>query len=342
MRILPYAGCESAAAFRADFGALPEGVRAGPWRRGLLGAAACEKLIEAPYPSPREFWLCYDAGRPAGGISANVSAARPDTGYFGLLEFDTKLAGAGESLLAAACGWLRQRGVARILGPVAFNTWFPYRFRLADGEPRIFDWEPCNPPDYVAAVENAGFRIDERYNSTAFADLEAVASRFEPDYEKALQEGFRFEPFGTASAGALVPTLHRLSHAAFVDNYLFEPIPEALFADAYIGLAGKGRPVRGWLLSMPRGEAAGFLYTFIDREGGETIAVLKTIGVVPELRGRRLSNALVCLGLKDAVAARADYAVAALVHAGIQSESYAQKGSFLWRHEYAVWRKEPA
>jgi GNAT superfamily N-acetyltransferase len=331
--------------FAAEFCALPSRICREPYRSGLMAAPTCLRLFRAGIPPVREFWLCAAGPAVVGRIAANVSAARPDIGYFGLFEAELggDFAGAARLLLRAAREWLHGQGARTMVGPVAFNTWLPYRLRLDDGDGRRFDWEPGNPPAYVRAVEEGGFELVERYTSTAFGDLREVAARLEPAYRSAVSSGYRFRRIDREEVGASIRDLHRLSHAAFADNFLFEPIPEAMFADVYLSLADKGRPILLWFVVDPGGAPVGFLYAFIDhwRSGGvtETLLVLKSVGIAPAARGRGLSNALVHLAICEALHLGVDYAVSALVRAGIQSESYARKGRLLWRHDYGLWQQ---
>lgn len=343
MRLEQLSCSRSPGVFAADFCALPERIRREPYRLGMLPTAICHRLLQAPSPPLRECWLCYAGSEAVARIVANVSATRPGIGYFGLFEADLGdgFARAADLLLGAARGWLRGAGVGRMIGPVTYNTWFPYRFRLADGDERQFDWEPVNPPEYVRAVEAAGFHQLERYTSTGFSALRDVAGQLESAYDGARSAGYTFPRIAPREIDTCIPTLHRLSHAAFADNFLFEPIPESLFADAYIGIADRGRPVLAWFVVDAGGEAVGFLYAFIDYWHGdgspEACLVLKSAGVVPAARGRGLSNALMHLAITEGLRLGVDCAVSALVRAGIQSESYARKGRYLWRHEYGLW-----
>jgi hypothetical protein len=343
VKLEPLSRSMSPGAFAADFCALPERIRRERDRVGMLPAGICGRLMEAPTPPVRESWLCYAGAEAVARVVANVSATHPDIGYFGLFEaaLGDCFAEAADLLLGAAREWLREMGVGRVIGPVTYNTWFPYRFRLADGDERRFEWEPVNPPEYVRAVEAAGFELLQRYTSTGFGALGDVADQLESAYQGARSAGFTFLPIARGGIAASVRELHRLGHAAFADNFLFEPIPEALFVDAYIGIADKGRPVLAWLVVDSGGEAVGFLYAFIDHwtgpGGPETCLVLKSVGVVPAARGRGLSNALVHLAITEGLRRGVDYAVSALVRAGIHSESYARRGRFLWQHEYGLW-----
>ena len=119
-----------------------------------------EALIDLPLPAPRNFWLLEDDGVPIGRIGANVSSRIPQSGYLGFFEVDTRHAGAGEAaleLIGAACAFLQGK-VSRVCGPVNFNTWLPYRFRVNECDERCFAWEPVNPPDYVDYFSCRGIR----------------------------------------------------------------------------------------------------------------------------------------------------------------------------------------
>jgi GNAT superfamily N-acetyltransferase len=345
MKLVRLSDSASPATFTTAFCSLPGRVRKEPFRTALLPASICKQLLSAAFPPRREFWLGYERGQPVGRIAANVSATRSEIGYFGLFETELEpgYAAMAMALLTEACTWLRAQGVSRIVGPVTFNTWFPYRLRLDSNDKRFFDWEPVNPPEYVHLVEAAGFQPVERYTSTAFGNLAEVIERLEPAYQRALSEGFRFLKFGEDSIRRHLPALYRISHAAFRNNYLFEPIPEALFAKTYRSIVTRGRHPMSWFVLAPPGEQVGFLYAFIDHwrdnTRTETAVVLKSAGIMPAARGRGLSNALIYLAIQDGLQRGADYAIAALVRAGMQSESYARRGTYLWQHDYGLWQK---
>lgn len=331
--------------FSTDFCELPGRVRQGRYRAGLLPPETWRLFLSAPFPFAHEFWLCYHEDRPVGRIGANVSATYPDTGFFGFFELELKpgYPDTADALLRSACDWLRAQRVKQIIGPIDFSTWFPYRFRLDDRDERIFAWEPVNPPEYAGMLETTGFEIADQYSSTAFGDLAAVSDRLEPAYRSALDAGYSFREFGRTRIDADLPALYRISLDAFRDNYLFEPISEDLFARLYVNIADKEKDNASWFVVDPAGEEVGFLYAFVDqcRQAGhtETAVVLKSAAVVPDARGRALSNALICLGIRDGLRLGADYAISALVRSGIQSESYARKGGFLWRHDYGLWKQ---
>jgi hypothetical protein len=331
--------------FIADFCGLPGRVRQGRYRVGLLPSETWRLFLSAPFPFAHEFWLCYRHDRTVGRIGANVSATYPEVGFFGFfeLELQADYPVVADALLTSACDWLRAKQVKQIIGPVDFSTWFPYRFRLDDGDQRIFAWEPVNPPEYTGSLEAAALEVADQYSSTAFGDLSAVINKLEPAYRHALEAGYSFRDFGRAEIDADLPALYRISLDAFRDNYLFEPISEALFAQLYVNIADKEKDNASWFVIDPAGDEVGFLYAFVDqwRQAGrtETAVVLKGVAVAAAAGGRGLSNALIYLALTEGLRMGAEYAISALVRSGIQSESYARKGAFLWRHDYGLWRK---
>ena len=347
MRLRNYTDAADKRAFAQAFSRLPDQVRTGRYRRALLPAQMEEALLDLPLPTPRDFWLSEDRGRPIGRISANVSHGYPDTGYVGFFEIDTRHAGAHEAarrLIEAACAFLRGK-VSRVYGPVNLNTWLPYRFRVSESDDRCFPWEPVNPPDYVDHFLAAGFESKTDYHSTAFGNLERFLERTEPDYEDALAKGFRFRQLDRSRLfDREGPMIYRITVEAYQDSFLFETIPRALF-ERLPGTLGKPEQDCSHVAVSPQGDDVGFFYAFTDQcpspsgAGREIYAVLKTTAVIRPARGQGLSNALAHLAVRSAVAMGADYAIAALVRAGVQSESYARKCEPFWQHCYTLFEK---
>jgi GNAT superfamily N-acetyltransferase len=135
-----------------------------------------------------------------------------------------------------------------------------------------------------------------------------------------------------------IPKLHRLSMAGFADAHLFEPFPEPLFRQLYVPLADKnaqGQLRHSCFIEAPSGEVIGFSFNFV--QGSRLI--LKTIAVLPEYRGKGLSNAAMFPGVELAVREGIHDWVTALVKTGAQSESYGRQYPSQWRHEYVLFSK---
>ncbi len=342
MRIEAYSASQDRERFLADFCALPERVRQGEFRKGVLGADVLERFLTLPAPFEREFWLCYKGEQAIACLGANVSAVDPLLGYIGFLELDLDavFGDAGAASLSAACEWLARRGCGRVIAPVDFDNWFPYRFRIDDGDSRIFEWEPVNPPEYVQALEDNGFEIVDRYHSTCIGNLAGFLARTESSYQSAIAAGFEFRPFDEPPLPEDLTSLYRISIESFADNFLFEPISQEQFLALYVGIVDKRKEGLSYFVVDPDGREVGFLFAFLEEWGGPTSAIImKSIAVLPEARGQGLSSALTYVTAKAGVEHGAGCVVTALIRAGIQSESVARKGEFLWRHDYALWTK---
>jgi GNAT superfamily N-acetyltransferase len=108
-----------------------------------------------------EHFLASREGRLVGRVSAVENRAHNEfhqekTGFWGYFESEDDPAVAA-ALFDAAAGWLRGRGLSRMLGPANPSLNDPCGL-LVDG----FKWPPFvlmtyNPPSYVKLVEGAGF-----------------------------------------------------------------------------------------------------------------------------------------------------------------------------------------
>ncbi|NCY26692.1 MAG: hypothetical protein EBX37_18245 [Alphaproteobacteria bacterium] len=255
-------------------------------------------LIGMPFPLAREFWLAVaDDGSVLGQIGASLSLHHPGTGYLGFYSLrnpsDEKVSGL---LIEEACRFLEQAGATRAIGPMHLNTWLPYRFALPMSEPGSFIWEPKNPPEDPVLWKKNGFTREMLYASQGHDGLAHFVAAMKPSWEKVKKIGFSFR---SVSAERLLeeelPILHRLSMSGFADNHLFEPLPEKLFRELYVPLAGKNArqnlALAAFVLS-PEGREVGFSFSFIDPSHGKPRVVLKTATILPEFRGKGLSNAL--------------------------------------------------
>ena len=346
MSIVRYSDAPAPLLFARQFSVLPEDVRSASYQKSLLPSAVRHTLLDMPYPSPNEFWLAYTGEVPVASLGASVSATNSSIGHIGFIECADHPEGKRGllRLIDQACSFLKERGCERVIGPVQYNTWFPYRFRQNYSDNRYFGWSPCNPPFYADLLLDAGFSKGETYHSTAFNNLQDFLAKTKPAYDQAVENGFSFRPFDMANWETYeIPMLHRITHAAFKDNYLFEPISLAHFKQLYVQISNKQNKF-AYIAITPEGQEAGYCFAFEDviqptGNDPERYAVLKTMAIHPEARGNGLSNALIYLSVRDCTQAGISQAIAAMIRAGIQSESYARKGSFLWRHEYYLFEK---
>lgn len=319
-----------------------------PEARALWSGDPLEALVFLPYPLAREFWLVRDtAGRVAGRLASGISLHHPERGYLGFFRLTDSLT-SGEServaamLLEQGCRHLSENGARAAIGPIALNTWLPYRFLLEPKDDLRFSWEPSNPPSWPEIWKRSGFEVEMTYASEGFSQLARFAERIRPAHERALAAGFRFVPIDTERLlDREIAKLHRLSMAGFADAHLFEPLPEPLFRQLYVPLADKnarGQLRHSCFIEAPNGESVGFSFNFV--QGSRLI--LKTVAVLSEYRGRGLSSAAMFPGVELAVREGVQDWVTALVRSGAQSESYGRHHPVQWRHEYVLFSKNLA
>jgi GNAT superfamily N-acetyltransferase len=331
--------------FITDFCMAPEQVRKGKYNIGLIPSDLWKDFLAATSRKTKEFWVAYEDEQVIGRIGASLSGASLSTGYFGFFEVDLDVnpRAATNALLTNACHWLQSQEQKEVIGPVDFNTWFPYRFRLTDSDSRLFTWEPVNPPEYVELIQEAGFQITDLYHSTAFGNLPLYLEKTEASYRRALEARFSFRRLESEQLESDIATLYHISIESFRDNFLFEPISQTLFSQLYLRIANKDKTAVSYLVENPNNDGVALLFAFLDEwrhgELTESFVVLKSMAVMPEARRKGLSNALTYRAVKDAIDSGAQYAVTAMVKTGNLSEIYAKKGELLWQHHYGLLAK---
>jgi GNAT superfamily N-acetyltransferase len=107
-----------------------------------------------------EYFLARRGGRVVGRITAQVNHAfndyqKKNWGWFGFLEFEDDQV-VLEALLAAAAGWLRERGRERMVGPADFSMNEESGILIEGFELRPMIKQPWHPPYYQQRMEQAG------------------------------------------------------------------------------------------------------------------------------------------------------------------------------------------
>ena len=330
-------GCLDRREFAIAFSRVQEDLRQDPYRLGLAGVSYGAQFVENQLPMTQEFWILEDSQKnPQGRIAANLSPVYPHTGYLGFFEaVDFK---AAQTLVHAAFDWLKTQGVTQVFGPINFNTWLPYRFRIEEDDTPFYTFEPVNPPQYPLWFCELGFQIAETYHSLGIEGNEGSLEKMLPDFDRALSMGYSFRQAN--SSGDLeteLRSIYDISMTSFQDNFLFEPIPFEAFRQLYVPTVQKSQTHAIYFLCEPtQGKTIGYISTFLEQ--GNT--VMKTIALLPEGRGLRLSNALFYQGVFQGKLKGSTGIVPALVRNGIQSESYCKNQKTLWKHRYALFRKE--
>jgi len=183
-----------------------------------------------------EFWIAYKNGRPVGRISAQVNYLHLErfndaTGHFGMIEAVDEQE-VFDRLFEAAIGWLRERGLKRVLGPFSLSI-NEEAGLLVDG----FETPPavmtCHARRYYGErIESAGFDKAKdlfafrfylgRKQSRIWARLVEVASRNPEISAVASNKGRMEKDFAEAID---------IFNDAWSENWGFVPITEAEVED---------------------------------------------------------------------------------------------------------------
>ena len=331
------------ASFDQSFSALPRLLRKDPFHVGLLPDDVWTMFLTVELPGPKNFWIIKHQSKVIGRIGASVSVFNKELGTLGFFEVDVGhhlYTQAAQMLIETGIAWLQQQAaVKRIIGPINFNTWFSYRFRVKPVDDLIFSWEPVNPPAYLALFKAQGFSPQYFYDSRGFDGLAQVEKRSQPGLVKATGLGYTFRPFDL-SAGQIekeVALVHRISLQGFGDQHFFEPIPATIFKQIYVPIAQKGALEYAFFAQDPSGQEIGFMYGFAD---GDYI-VFKSTAVKPEHRGKGVFGALSHLMAKKAVSQGFTQFVMALMttqskHEGQMVKVFSDETRVLWRHDYVL------
>ena len=177
-------------------------------------------------------WIACRDGVPVGRISAQVDALHlehhdPGQGFFGMIE-GTDDAGVFESLANAAEGWLRERGMTSVLGPLNLNI-NQEPGLLYDGYemPSAFLMGHARPY-YHRRLEVAGFRPCR----------ELLAYRMAPNYDepaairrlrRRLGKRLVLRNFNRADKAAELEVLRRIFNDGWSENWGFVPFTQAEF-----------------------------------------------------------------------------------------------------------------
>jgi GNAT superfamily N-acetyltransferase len=107
-----------------------------------------------------EYFLARRGGRVVGRITAQINHAfndhqKKNWGWFGFLEFEDDQE-VLEALLEAAAGWLRERGLERMVGPADFSMNEESGILIEGFELRPMIKQPWHPPYYQQRMEQAG------------------------------------------------------------------------------------------------------------------------------------------------------------------------------------------
>lgn len=313
------------------------------------------------FPRDGAAFLALRDGRPVARCSARLRTGDATTGTVGCFE----ALNCGEAvapMLRQAIAYLEACGVRRIIGPMDGDTWHRYRFNCGPYAAAPFVKEPWNPSYYPGLWEQAGFRVVETYDSYLVDDAAGAAAAQEKFHRRCLRNGFSFSPVTRRNYRASLPVIHQLSCRIFAENVLYSPIAFAEFERLYLPARALLAPGLSWIARQAQGDPVGYVFCFPDyaeamramrgRCGfiakirflrGKRKArrsCLKTLGVVPEVRGSGLTAALTHLIYKNSAELGYGQTLMCLMHSANDSHRFGGESPQPFR-SYALYQFEP-
>lgn len=356
-------GPELSGAEMRDFLALPDRVHGRDPRFARSSPETLRRRLASAEPGSRGLWLAFRGGRPVARLGASLAhgmtGAPSPAGTIGFFEALPDPA-AARALLDAACRWLSERGAPVAFGPMDGDTWHRYRFNLGPHERPPFLLEPVNPDHYPELWTAAGFEVAARYLSKRVPRMDAALPAFAGARRKAEAAGYRFRPLDRARREEELALLHALSCRVFPVNPYYTPLDYGAFGEIYRPLLALLDPAHVWFCEDGAGTPAAFLFATPDwfaawratrGLGGPLASLLfllnrrtdtldiKSMGVLPEHRGRALGAALIHAAFEAGLRSGLSAAHLCLMHEDNLSTGYdAGQGELLRR--YALYRRE--
>ncbi len=305
--------------FWQDFYGVPERVYAGDPLYLKTSIDSVRSGVERPeFTNSQLPLLALVDGIPVSRIIARASQNFIDgkpgkIGLFSYFESGNDPAAVKE-LFNHACRWLRHRGVGRIFGPMDGDTWHKYRVNVGPFQHKPFLMEPYNPEYYASLWEEYGFRVFARYYSKRVDEVRQILPGFIRYYNRSLKNGFTYRHFRLADFDNELNILYDLSCRIFSQNPFYTEISREEFKSLYADAQSIIVEDLIWFCQDRQGLYCGFVFALPDyfdavlsmgasrnlwarlkfllkRKRADTLN-LKTLGTLPEYRGKGLGPAL--------------------------------------------------
>jgi len=209
--------------------------------------------------------------------------------------FDAIDVDAARELLEACLVHLRSSGCQLAVGPMNGNTWRRHRFVVESQGRGPFLLEPRNPAPHPLWWQEAGFTVLSRYSSSLMP-LDGSTTLPGAVAVRLGRSGVGVRKIDPAEFDAELGVIHAISLKAFAGNFLYTPLDQEDFLDAYrkvrdridpdlVMIAERGGVPCGFVFGMPDLEAAA--------RGEKPALIVKTLAVDPESRCAGLGTLLV-------------------------------------------------
>ena len=320
--------------FLHDFSNLQSITRREEFTKGTYPAELWKLLIQQADSFQASFWILYDGTQPVGRIGLSLPPESKSDSYFGFFEISPLYGEHATQLIDAVKKRSIKLGRSQLIGPINYNTWFSYRFKTSSiNSNQQFSWEPVNPPEYPRYFLDSGFSSFQKYNTVITGNIQQFYNKTKEAKERVEKLGYSIRSFNMDHfLDQELPILYDISTKGFIDNFLYSPISYEQFSQIYTGGVKEIDFSYSAFALSPEGKEIGFFFVFPQ----ENYIVMKSTTVVPEHRGKGISNAVLYPAFKRAIAEKKEGYISALMIKGAQSESYSSHGNFICSHEYEL------
>lgn len=207
---------------------------------------------------------------------------------------------AAQALLKGCAGWLGERSLTAMRGPMAGDIWHRWRFMTRGFETEPFAGEPRNPKYYPELFSASGFAAVRTYSTKRITDLEAQLAHFAPAAALNAKRGYSFRSVNRAGWEDDLKHIYELCRHSFATRWSVTETTYEEFAELYnrwLSRVGSEQIV----LAVDKGKAVVGLGLAVV--GPQDTINLRTIAVYPHAAGFGLGPAIAAELYRRAIAA---------------------------------------
>ncbi len=226
--------------------------------------------------------------------------------YFGFWETvdDLKL---NQQVFSELRAWAKSEGAEIVVGPINFSTFGSYRIRV-NGTPfdDVFIGEPFSPPYYDEILQQLGFSCSESYSTIVVKEDPKLLPYFEALRESLLLEDVTIASLPPIEWKKSAQEFYELTVDIFRDNpgysqisfddflrQVVDPLSRIMCPYTSIVASRTSGEKVGYVVSMPnygslRLPSSSLSFDEHYPKLHKKMLVGKTVGVMPEFRGRKL------------------------------------------------------
>ena len=190
---------------------------------------------------------------------------------------------AASQMLDCALDYLKKAGCELAVGPMNRNTWHRHRFVTESDQRGRFMLEPRNPSEYPNWWMQSGFHTCSTYSSSVIQlnKIEATSSALAKRLERS---GVIVRELDISRYDDELRAIYSVSLKSFTHNFLYTPLSEEGFLDAYRKVRERVGPdfVK---IAERDGVTCGFVFGIPDFEalarGEKPSVIVKTLAVDP-------------------------------------------------------------